>query len=237
MNRTILVLALVTAFAWATGTGCKSKAQSAESGSEAPEGQPEAEEAESATGEESAEEASEEEEEGPAAGKKAVMIIACKDFRDEELAEPKKILEEAGVDVTVASTSAEGCKGMLGAQVTPDTLVGDLDADEFDMAVFVGGSGSAAYYKDETVLTFAREADDEGLVIGAICLAPGILAKAGILEGLKVTSYDAKEAKKALEEGGATWTGDKVTVDGVVVTGNGPDAAKEFGEKLVEVLQ
>jgi protease I len=234
MHRTITVTTLLAILAWPLSSGCKPKAEPA-APEEAP---PVAEEAAAETTEQEGEEADEEIEEKPAtAGKKAVMVIACKDFRDEELAEPRKALEDAGVLVTVAATSLEGCKGMKGAEVTPDVLVPDLVADEFDLAVFVGGSGSAAYYEDEDVLAFARDADDEGLVIGAICLAPGILAKAGVLDGLEATAYDADLARKALEEGGATYTGDAVTVDGVVVTGNGPEAARQFGEKLVEVLE
>ena len=233
MTRTILIALMTAAIAVPTASGCKSKTGPAgeeETGEKV-------EESTEAPAEEEGEETAESEEAPPAAGKKAVMIIACKDFRDEELAEPRKALEAAGVDVTVASTSVEGCKGMMGAEVTPDELVADLEADDFDLAVFVGGSGSAAFYENEEVLAFAREADDEGLVIGAICLAPGILAKAGVLDGLKATVYDAENARSALEEGGAEYTGEAVTVDGVVVTGNGPDAARQFGEKLVEVLE
>ncbi len=235
MKRTITVTALIAALACPLSSGCKSKSQPA--GPEEPPA-PAQEAGEPAGGQaEEVEKPVAVEETPAAAGKKAVMIIACKDFRDEELAEPRKALEQAGVKVTVASTSREGCKGMMGAEVTPDALVADLDADEFDLAVFVGGSGSAAYYEDEDVLEFARSADEEGLVIGAICLAPGILARAGVLDGLDATAYDADVARKALEEGGATYTGETVTVDGVVVTGNGPEAAGPFGEKLVELLE
>ncbi|MBW2262937.1 MAG: DJ-1/PfpI family protein [Deltaproteobacteria bacterium] len=237
MNRTILITVLTAALAWPLSSGCKPKAEPAgPEGKEAGEQEEVGEPAGEPEGEE-AEETEETEEKPVTAGKKAVMIIACKDFQDDELAEPKKALEEAGVAVTVASTSTEGCKGMMGTEVTPDELVEDLDADDFDIAVFVGGSGSAAFYDDEDVLEFARASDDEGLVIGAICLAPGILARAGILDGLKATAYDAEKARNALEEGGATYTGETVTVDGVVVTGNGPGAAKEFGAKLVEILE
>jgi len=224
-------MALLAILAWPLSSGCKPKAEPA-----APEEPPPAA-AEAAEQDEEPVVEEKVEERPPAAGKKAVMVIACKDFRDEELAEPRKALEGAGVAVTVAATSLEGCKGMKGAEVTPDALVADLVADEYDLAVFVGGSGSAAYYEDEDVLAFAREVDEEGLVIGAICLAPGILARAGVLEGLEATAYDADLARKALEEGGATYTGDPVTVDGVVVTGNGPEAARQFGEKLVEILE
>ncbi len=236
MHRAIPITALIASLACPLASGCKPKAEPAGRAQPPPPGQ---EAGEPEGGQQAVQEQKPVEAAGKpaAAGKKAVMIIACKDFRDEELAEPRKALEEAGVKVTVASTSKEGCKGMMGTEVTPDELVEDLDADEFDLAVFVGGSGSAAYYEDEDVLEFARSADEEGLVIGAICLAPGILARAGVLDGLDATVYDTDVARKALEEGGATYTGETVTVDGVVVTGNGPEAARPFAEKLVELLE
>lgn len=173
----------------------------------------------------------------PAGGKNVVMIIACKDFRDEELETPKKILEDAGHDVTVASTSTEGCKGMMGAEVDPDVLLEDVEADDYDAMIFVGGTGSSDYYENEQALELARAGDKEGLVVGAICLAPGILARAGVLKGKKATAYDADIVRKAFEEGGADYTGSKVTVDGVMVTGNGPEAAQAFGEKIAQMLE
>jgi len=228
MTRRILTIAISIALA----AGCKPKTKATEPGEPAGPGK----NVEDAVEDETDEAAPPSEDEATG-NKKVVMIIACKNFRDEELSEPRKALESAGAEVTVASTSREGCKGMMGMQITPDTMVGDLDADEFDAAVFVGGTGSAALYDDGDVLEFAKAADTEGLVIGAICLAPGILARAGILKGLKATSYDSPAARKAFEEGGATWTGEKVTVDGVVVTANGPEAASEFGAKLVELIE
>jgi protease I len=175
--------------------------------------------------------------ERPLQGKKIVMVIPCQDFRDEELEIPRRVFLKKGAEVTVASTAKSGCKGMKGADVDPDVLLEDVVADDYYAMVFVGGSGSTAYYDDEQALELAREADKQGLVIGAICLAPGILAEAGILEGKHATAYDAPEAREALEQGGASYTGGKVTVDGVIVTANGPEAAQPFAEKLVEMIE
>jgi len=248
MKREIVVMSMLAACAWLCQAGCKEKpatpepqpedeaSEEAESTEEATGESAEAEE--EATGEEEVEEAAEEEEvESEVIPKKVVMVIACKDFRDEELTEPKEILEEAGHKVTVASKKTGGCKGMKGLEYTPDMLVADIAVDEYDAMVFVGGTGAAAYYEDEEILDLVREADDEGLIIGAICLAPGILAEAGILDGIDATAYDAEQARTALEEGGAEWTGEDVTVDGVFVTANGPEAATAFGEKLTELLK
>ena len=75
-------------------------------------------------------------------GKKVVMIIAEKNFRDEELLEPKKILEEEGASVTVASTTLRTATGMFGAKATPDILLSELKMDEYDAIIFVGGAGA-----------------------------------------------------------------------------------------------
>lgn len=173
----------------------------------------------------------------PSSGKKVLMVIPCADFRDEELLEPKKILEGKGHEVVIASTAMKGCKGMMGTTVAPGALLGEVKAADFDAIVFVGGTGSASFYEDQKALALARDAAGAGKLLGAICLAPGILGKAGVLSGRKATSYDTEQAKKAIEEGGGTWTGANVTVDGSIVTANGPDSATLFGEKIAQFLQ
>ena len=57
------------------------------------------------------------------AGKKAVMVIAEKNFRDEEFLQPKEILEKAGVMVSVASSNIKSARGTLGAVVAPDNTM------------------------------------------------------------------------------------------------------------------
>src|SRR4030067_2190422 len=84
----------------------------------------------------------------PLAGKKILMVIAHKDFRDEEYREPRKVLEDAGAQITVASSSMNACKGMLGMQVKPDLLYTDARAGDYDAVVFVGGYGAQEDWED-----------------------------------------------------------------------------------------
>ena len=63
--------------------------------------------------------------------KKVVMVIAHDGFRDEELLEPKAILEKKGFGVAVASTNLSPAKGMLGAVVKPDMLVESIFVRDF----------------------------------------------------------------------------------------------------------
>ncbi|MCD6477913.1 MAG: DJ-1/PfpI family protein [Candidatus Aenigmarchaeota archaeon] len=167
-------------------------------------------------------------------GKSILMVIAPSGFRDEELLEPKKVFEDLGASVTVASEGVDSAKGMLGVVVSVDEDVKDVDIDDYDALVFPGGSGASVYFHDDEILNLVKEAYEKGKVIGAICIAPSILANAGILEGKHVTSFPSE--KDNLEAHGAIYTGADVEQDGKIITCSGPHAATEFGLKIAEVL-
>lgn len=165
---------------------------------------------------------------------KALLVIAPRVFRDEEYAEPKHVFEAAGVDVTTASVATGACTGRFGLEAIADVALRDVDAAAFDAVVFVGGAGARVYFDDETAHRIARDAFESGEVVGAICVAPSILGRADLLEGVRVTSFASQEAD--LIAHGATWTGRPVEVDGRIVTANGPESATMFGEELVRML-
>lgn len=167
-------------------------------------------------------------------GKKILMVIAPENFRDEELMEPKEIFEDAGAEVTVASRGTDSAKGMMGAVVTVDADISEADAGDYDAVIFVGGTGASVYFDDETAQTLARTAYESGKILAAICIAPSTLANAGLLEGKRATSFSSE--KDNLEEKGAEYTGATVQADGRIITGNGPEAATEFGQKIAETL-
>ncbi|MBU2560612.1 DJ-1/PfpI family protein [archaeon] len=170
-----------------------------------------------------------------ASGKKVVLVIAHENFRDEELAEPMEVLESAGVEVTIASSSLEPAKGKLGAVVLPDILIDDIRVGDFDAIVFIGGGGSSEYFESPVAHNIARDAAPSGKLIGAICVAPSILANAGLLEGKKATSYPSEEQN--LKSKGASFTGAGVEVDGRIITADGPKSAREFGRALLDALK
>jgi len=168
------------------------------------------------------------------AGKKVLMVIAKSKFRDEEYLEPRKILEGEGAAIVVASSSLETAEGMLGLKVKPDILIGNAKEEDYDGIVFVGGGGAKEYFDSPVAHKLARGFYDHGKLTSAICIAPATLANAGILKGKRATAFPSSES--ALKSHGAIVTGEAVSVDGKVVTGVGPEAAKQFGQKLVEVL-
>lgn len=170
----------------------------------------------------------------PLTGKKVVMIIAQKNFRDEELLTPKQILESEGAEVTVASSSLGTIVGMLGAKVKADILVSEINVADYDAVIFVGGTGASEYWDNATAHKIAQEAVEQGKVLGAICIAPVTLAKAGVLQGKKATVWQSEKGK--LTSAGCNYTGASVEVDGNIITADGPSSAEEFGKAIAKAL-
>jgi len=166
---------------------------------------------------------------------KILMIVAPKDFRDEEYSLPKEIFENAGVEVTVASKDVTQAIGMFGATADVGRNLSQVQAADYDAVVFVGGSGAAIYFDDSTAHKLAKDTYEQNKVVGAICIAPSILANSGILQGKQATAFSSEQEN--LESRGAIFTGEAVTVDGKIITANGPEAASAFGQKIVEVLE
>ena len=168
------------------------------------------------------------------AQKKAVLIIAKEIFRDEELFDTQKALEEEGVTTTIASSIVGTCKGKLGKDAQSTILVNDLSADDYDAIVFVGGNGAMQYYDDPAALNLATQANQKNKVLAAICIAPRILANAGLLEGKTATCYVSES--EAIQQLGAKYTGNDVEQDGKIITANGPHASYDFGKKIAKEL-
>jgi protease I len=162
------------------------------------------------------------------------MVIAPEVFRDEEYAHPKEVLVSRGATVTTASTRVGECRGKLGMTATADIAIAEADAGRFDAVVFVGGGGAEVFFDDGAAHDLARDAAAMGRVLGAICIAPSVLARAGLLAGVRATAFPSR--KDDLIAHGAQWTGAPVEVDGRVVTANGPEAARAFGEAIADLL-
>ena len=169
-------------------------------------------------------------------GKKALLIVAKSDFEDVEYTKPRKVFDEAGLACTVASTKTGTLKGRKGTRVQSDLELKDVVVADYDAVVIIGGNGIKKLWEDEEATRIVREAAEQGKVLGAICAGPGLLAHAGVLDGKKATANPKSGAKPIMVEHGCDYTGERVTVDGNLVTGNGPDASKAFGEAVVEAL-
>lgn len=163
-----------------------------------------------------------------------IFVVAPQNFRDEEYSEPKKILEEAGFSVITASTVKGEIYGKIKIRANSDILVKDINPDDYEAIFFVGGPGASIYFNDGFVHNLIKLFLNSNKIVSAICIAPTILANAGILKGKNATVFP--DGADALIKGGANYTAKNVEIDGRILTGNGPQSAKEFAENLIKLL-
>lgn len=171
--------------------------------------------------------------------KNILMVIAFKNFQDEEYFMSRQLFIVAGADVKTASNEKGTAVGVEGGAVLIDTLINEADLNAFDAVVFIGGGGALEYLDNEDSYKLARETIKQDKVLAAICIAPVILAKAGVLENKEVTVWSSsldKSAIKTLEDNGAIFKEEAVVADGKIITGSGPEVVDGFGMKVVEVL-
>jgi protease I len=174
-------------------------------------------------------------------GKKILAIIAPKNFRDEEYFIPRDFFEREGFVVKTASIKKGLAVGTYGGEVMADIQKEDIDVRKFDALFFVGGKGAIDYLDNEDFYRIAQKAVEEELTLGAICVAPVILANAGILEGQKATVWSSsmeKGAVKLLQERGVLYKNEGVVRSGKIITASGPEEAENFAREIIkEVLK
>jgi protease I len=168
---------------------------------------------------------------------KVLIVVAERGFRDEEYSVPREIIENAGHQVTLASTGRGPARGKLGLVIEPDMVVDEVDPQRYDAIVIPGGPGSPTYlWSNQKLQSVAKAIHDRGGVVAAICLAPVVLARAGIIRGRRCTVYPTPESLSEMRKGGGILEELDVIVDGKVITANGPDASYKFGEAIVNAL-
>lgn len=171
----------------------------------------------------------------PSPGLEEVLIVVPdEDFQQIEYKAVVDALKTAGYPLVIANR--EGGDSFSGdVAVRSDLTIADADAADYKAVVLIGGPGAAALFDDVDLQRLVRTAAADGKVVAAICLAPVVLARAGVLEGRQGTVWEDEVA--ALESEGCTVVGAPVVTDGLIVTGNGPEAAEEFAATVVEKLQ
>jgi protease I len=177
---------------------------------------------------------------GMAGQKRAAFIVASKDFRDEEYFIPNGLLSENGIATAVFSDKSGTALGVDGNELENARALTELNPNDFDAVIFIGGPGALARLDNETSYVIASKTVASGKLLAAICVAPVILAHAGALKNKQATVWTNVldvSAKKTLVQTGAIYIDKPVVQDGAIITANGPEAAQEFGMAIVAYLK
>jgi protease I len=164
-----------------------------------------------------------------------LILISPKDFRDEEYFEPKRLFEIAGHTVVTASLEKGLARGSRGGEaIVNESIERIVSSRGYDAIVVVGGSGSSVYDDDNRVHEILRSFEKDRKLIAAICHAPVILAKAGLLRGKRATVF-APDAE-VLHHYGVHYTASSVETDGLFITADGPSSAVKFARGIIHKL-
>jgi 4-methyl-5(b-hydroxyethyl)-thiazole monophosphate biosynthesis len=160
-------------------------------------------------------------------------IIIADGFEEIEAIAVIDILRRAGINIKIISiTGSNLIKGAHDFTIACDEFYENIDFKEGEMIVLPGGMpGTKNLLKHEGLGNILKEYSENGKWIAAICAAPIVLGKYGILDGKNATCYPGFEK----DLGRAKYVNEEVVVDGKVVTSKGPGTALEFGIKLVEL--
>ena len=163
-----------------------------------------------------------------------IYLFLAEGFEEMEAMFPLDILRRGGMDVKLVSVTGEkAVRSSHGVTIMADALFEDVSEEDVEMIVLPGGLPGATNLDahaglDKLILSFANA----GKPLAAICAAPMVYGKRGLLKGKKATCYPGFD--KYLE--GAECTGAPVERDGNIITGKGPGAAMEFALAVVDMM-
>ena len=163
-----------------------------------------------------------------------ICVLLAPGFEEVEALAPLDLMRRAGLDAITVSVAGREVTGSHGITVVADKVCNEVSAKDFDVVVFPGGMpGSlnldSSDFTDEIIASVL----EKGGRLAAICAAPLVLGRRGLLEGKRATCFPGFEG----ELRGATVTGMDVVTDGNITTASGMPAAYAFALELEKLLK
>ena len=159
-----------------------------------------------------------------------ILVPLISGFEEIEAISVVDILRRAEFNVVTAGIPGTMVEGDNGVKIMADKMLKDVNPDEFDAVVLPGGRGSPNLERSEKVMSILKSFNEKEKLIAAICFSPVLLAKKGILKDRRATVYPGRERDLPKPRG------ERVVVDGNIITSQGPGTAMEFALKIVEVM-
>lgn len=163
-----------------------------------------------------------------------ILLFLADGFEEIEAITAIDIIRRGEIEViTVSINKTLQVKGSHGIIVLADELIEDVNFNDSKMLILPGGMPGTLNLEKNIILKEKIELFHKNRkYIAAICAAPSILGKLGILDGKKAVSYPSFE--KFLY--GAT-IGEKIEMDGNIITATGVGTAIDFALNIVEIFK
>lgn len=162
------------------------------------------------------------------------LLLSADNFEDSELLVPYYRLQEAGVEVIVASLRRGVIKGKHGYEMAVNKTFDEVIPEEYAILILPGGAAPAQVRKEPQALAIAQSFFARSKPVAAICHGPQILISAGLLQGRRATCY--KSVADELKKAGALYEDQQVVVDGKLVTSRQPDDLPAFMRETIKQL-
>ena len=162
---------------------------------------------------------------------KKVAVLLADGFEEIEALTVVDVLRRADIHCDMVSIKDKEVVGAHNIKVISNILIDDIK--DIDMVVLPGGMPGATNLRDDKrVIDLIQNCIKNNKKVAAICAAPIVLAKAGIINGENITSYPGFEEDLV----GANYKEDLVVVNNNIITSRGPATALEFAYTLLKEL-
>jgi len=166
---------------------------------------------------------------------RSVLVMLAQGCEELEAVTCIDLLRRANVEVVTAGLDRHPVVASRKTTLIPDTTLDEALKRSFDMIVLPGGlPGADNLAGDPRVIGLLKKMATDGKFTCAICAAPTVLARAGLLSGKRATGFPGTLDKMNLPN--VTCTGEAVVRDGMVITSRGPGTAMDFALVLIETL-
>ena len=162
-----------------------------------------------------------------------IIVLLAEGFEEIEALMPVDLLRRAGHEVKTVGIESKTVTGSHGISVIADAVPSEIDLDKIKLAIFPGGMPGAlnldaSTYTDEVIRAVVKN----GGRLAAICAAPLVFGRRGLLDGKSATCFEGFEN----ELRGAFISKQAVVTDGMITTSNGMVSAYKFAEELVRLM-
>ena len=163
-----------------------------------------------------------------------IYVFLANGFEECEALAPIDILRRAGFDLKTVGVNGKTAIGSHNIPVICDITTNEITFENLEAIILPGGMpGTINIENDKTVQNAIDYANNNNLLIGAICAAPSILGHKGLLNGKNATCFPGFEKELI----GAAIANRQVVRDENIITAKGAGAAFEFGFELLSYLE